>query len=634
MCGILGVINRDGGDLRTGSRDIVSMRDTMEARGPDNAGLAIARNFALAHRRLAIRDLDADPQPSFSQDGRFAIVFNGEIYNDAEIRKQLEQRGTVFHTSCDTEVLVEAWSAWGEACIEKLRGMFAFGVVNRETAECWIVRDRTGVKPLFYAEVENELIFASSIAAIRKHPRVSNEPNFSAIRHYLQTLRLTVGRETVFKKIYSVRPAEIIRIQQSRSLHHRIYWELPTSADENISFEDATDRLQSVIEESVKLRLKSDVPVGMMMSGGVDSNTLASLAQKNHGQRFVGVCGGGVDSEVAEQGGDFTFAHDCAMEMGISYSETRVQDDKYLDTWKQLISHYETPLSTPTDAIIFHVARELKQSVGVAIGGEGADEAFCGYTIPHWSGKDLERSFAPAAAGNHNLDARASLLRQYGRDKFASASDHYLTANGLIPKPAQQQLFQSEHFSVEDNATEQYYEQLFDQKGDLSMTEKYARVLFQVNLESLLGRLDSATMAHGLEARVPFTDHVLVEHAFRTPLNFRIDVSPEEKKPWLSSLELAQRGSIRSKRILRAIASRLMPERLAMRPKMSFPTPLPTWLHNNWKSWITEKFNSSSFAKEVFQPDALKQLDNLPPHLALWKWPVLNTILWGDNCFG
>ena len=612
------------------------MRDAMAARGPDDSGLVTERSFALAHRRLAIRDLSADAQPTFSSNNRFVIVFNGEIYNDSEIRKQLVDRGVVLKSRCDTEILAEAWAAWGQGCIDKLRGMFAFGVVDRRTDECWLVRDRSGVKPLFYSEQGGELVFASSIAAIRKHPRVHSQPNFAAIRHYMQTLRLTLGRDTVFKNIYTLRPAEIIHVVPDRPLKHRIYWELPHQSGEDVPFEEAVEKLQSCIEKSVKIRLQSDVPVGMMMSGGVDSNTLATFARKHHAQEFVGVCGGGVDPAVSEEGGDFHFAHDCASQMGIGYRETRVQEDKYLGTWEQLISQYETPLSTPTDAIIFHIAQELKQAVGVALGGEGADEAFCGYATAHWSGRDFERSIAQGASvvPQHKSAIQESMLRQYGRASFASASDHYLSTNGLIPNAAQQQLFSPSYFSNVERSTEDYYDQLFARQGDVSMTEKYARILFQVNLESLLGRLDSATMAHGLEARVPYTDHLLVEQAFRMPLDFKIDICPSEKKPWLSSLELTQRGSVRSKRILRTIASRLMPARLALRPKKSFPTPLPTWLHTNWQSWIADKFRSSSFAQEVFQKDQLNEIANAPSHLALWKWPVLNTIMWGDHCFG
>lgn len=608
----------------------------MAARGPDDSGLFREGPVALAHRRLAIRDIQDGQQPWVSQNGRFVLVFNGELYNDVEIRDELAQKGIYLRTRCDTEVLAEAWSVWGQGCLERLRGMFAFGVLDRHSNETWLVRDRCGVKPLFYADVGDDFVFASSISAIKKHPRFSAQPNFAAVRHYLQTLRLTLDRETVFKGVFTLRPAEIIHIANNRRTH-RIYWELPTQTDDQIGFEEAVQQTEQTIEDAVQLRLKSDVPVGMMMSGGVDSNTLATYARQHQKGQLVGVCGGGVQPEACDKGGDFEFASECANELGVDYSESRVPEADYLETWQKLVAEYETPISTPTDVIINHVAKRLKQSVGVALGGEGADEVFCGYEVPHWSGSDFDRSRSLSCLDAVDAEQfRASLQQQYGRTGFESASQHYLSANGLVPVSAQQSLFNARYWNdaQRGRSAELYYDQLFAGRGKTSMSQQYARVLFQVNLESLLSRLDSATMSAGLEARVPYTDHRLVEQAFRYPHHFKIDVCPSETKPWLSSMELAQRGSLRSKRVLRAVASRLMPKRLACRPKMSFPTPLVSWLDQNWKGWISDKLLTSPFANEVFQKSALQELTKLPSSLALWNWPVVNTILWGDRCFG
>jgi asparagine synthase (glutamine-hydrolysing) len=635
MCGILGIISNRDTAMSLQQRDVVAMRDAMKARGPDDFGLLRHGRVTLAHRRLSIRDLDAGKQPLLSQDGRFAVVFNGEIYNDDEVQTELQQRGVYLKTSCDTELLVEAWSAWGQDCIAKLRGMFAFAILDLHNGEVWLVRDRCGIKPLFYAQVGTDFVFASSIAAIRKHPRFVSQPNFAAIRHYLQTLRITLDRETVYKGIYTLRPAELMRVS-ARQVTSRIYWKLPDSADASLPFEDAVQQLESEIKEAVKLRLKSDVPVGMMMSGGVDSNTLAMFARDQSRSTLLGVCGGGVDNSLDAQGGDFEFARQCARETGFDYSEIAVDSDHYLATWESLINHYETPVSTPTDAIIFHVARQLRQRVGVAIGGEGADEAFCGYAIPHWSGYDFDRSgelsiFDATKAG----EIRESLVRQYGRFQFTSASDHYLSTNGLIPRAAQRALFQPRYWNEADadGLTETYYDRLFADQCGVSMAEKYARVLFHSNLESLLGRLDSATMATGLEARVPYTDHRIVEQAFKLPHRFKIDCNPAETRPWLSSRDLDARGSLRSKRVLRAVASRVLSPQLASRPKMSFPTPLATWLKDHWRTWIAETLSNSPFAHEVFRPDALRELNRLPASLVMWNWPVLNTVLWGDRVF-
>ena len=553
MCGILGIISNNDAPNPLQDRDVIAMRDAMTARGPDDFGLFRQGGVTLAHRRLSIRDIEGGKQPLVSQNGRFVVVFNGEIYNDDEIKTELQQHGVSLKSRCDTEVLVEAWNVWGQDCVTKLRGMFAFAILDRLSGEVWLVRDRCGIKPLFYSQVGGDFVFASSIAAIRKHPCFSSQPNFASIRHYLQTLRLTLDRETVFKGIYTLLPAESIHIA-GQDRQHRIYWKLPDSTDASLEFDEAVHQLEHDLRDAVKMRLKSDVPVGIMLSGGVDSNILAKFTRQQSDTNLIGVCGGGVDDGANDAGGDFLYAQKCASETGFDYAETRVDGDTYLSTWHSLIAQYETPVSTPTDAIIFQVARQLKQSVGVAIGGEGADEAFCGYSIPHWSGNDFDRSdrlaiIQTARAG----EIRDSLVRQYGRYQFSSASDHYLSTNGLIPQAAQRALFKPcyGNDAGADEVTESYYDQLFGAHGDLPMAEKYARVLFQVNLESLLGRLDSATMAAGLEARVPYTDHRIVERAFRLPHRFKIDCDPRESRPWLSSSELDARGSLRSKRVLR-----------------------------------------------------------------------------------
>jgi asparagine synthase (glutamine-hydrolysing) len=635
MCGILGIITRRNAESRLSQNDVIAMRDTMSARGPDDSGIFQRHNVVVAHRRLAIRDIAHGKQPWISPDGRFALVYNGEIYNDDSLRDELSRLGFHCRTRCDTEVLMNSWLAWGKSCVRKLRGMFAFGVVDLVENRWWLVRDRCGVKPLFYSRIGNDFVFASSIKAITRHPDFSAAPNLVSVRHYLSTLRLTMDDQTFFENVQCVRPAEIISCTDAEVVCEE-YWSLDQPVIANQTYTEAVEELDGRLRESVALRLKSDVPVGMMLSGGVDSNTLASITHENNGKPITGRCGGGVDVELDESNSDFYHAKKYAERLKFDYDAVRVSKEQYRETWEQLIREYATPLSTPTDVIIHHVAGSLKQEVGVAIGGEGADEAFCGYTIPHWSGNDFERSNSLAGTLSLEADlARASLVKQYGRDRFYSPSDHYLLTNGLIPRNSQSSFFRASNWGAADSerSIERYYDRLFESQGDRPMAEKYARVLFRLNLESLLGRLDSATMAVGLEARVPYTDHLVVEQAFRLPQHFKIDVDPAESQPWRSSLELFQRGSLRSKRILRSVAGRWMPPEMAQRPKMSFPTPLPKWLGSDWKPWLAQKLKTSPFAQQLFQPAAIDDLQNLPATLAMWNWPLINVALWGDQWF-
>jgi asparagine synthase (glutamine-hydrolysing) len=640
MCGILGILSHPNRDLL--EVDVVkAMRDTMTDRGPDGCGFFRDRNITLAHRRLAIRDVANGQQPWISQNRRFVIVYNGEIYNDHEIAGRLMDHGVTLRSKCDTEVLVEAWSLWGKDCIGMLRGMFAFGVVDLLTGKTWLVRDRFGVKPLFYAQVGNDFVFASSIGAIRKHPQFSSAPNATAISHYMQTLRITMGKETFFQNVYTLLPAEIVEIENGR-LNHQQYWNLADHCFnerqdfERQDFQSAAEEVHELLGEAVKLRLKSDVAVGMMMSGGVDSNILATTVKGQATSAMIGVCGGGTAAKSpAATDGDFEYAQECAMTLGLDYAEVRVSAEQYLESWQYLVKHLDSPLATPSDPIIYQIAKRLRNFCGVALGGEGADEAFCGYEVQHWSGNDFERAKNLASLDEHQAQqVRNSLVKQYGSDSFGSISDHYLYANTLIPQSAHNALFADRFLAAETHAkVAGHYQSAFDAHAGLPYAQRYANVLLSVNLESLLRRLDTSTMAAGLEARVPYTDHLLVEKALSLPHSFKIDVCPSESQPWLSSLELSQRGSLRSKRMLRKIAHGILPERLANRPKKSFPTPLASWLSGDLKDWVTNKLQNSSFAEHVFKPAALNELASGPPELSLWNWPVVNTILWGESCF-
>ncbi len=635
MCGILGIITGPAGESLDESR-VLKMRDTMKDRGPDGSGYFRHAQITLAHRRLAIRDIEHGQQPWISQNGKYAFVYNGEIYNDDEIAKSLSENGIKLRTQCDTEVLAEAWSLWGRKCIDRIRGMFAFAAVELRTGKTWLVRDRVGMKPLFYAAIEDDFVFASSIAAIRMHPRFTSQPNLATLSHYLQTLRITLGRDTVFQGISTLLPGEIVSFQYP-DLNSEFYWMPPTQATKpTVSFEDAASQLGESLKQTVQHHLKSDVTVGMMMSGGVDSNTLATLVRQQSGSKMTGVCGGGVNNPPTnESGSDFEFARSCASHLDFDYSEVRITSEQYRDSWQSLVGKLQSPLATPTDAIIFNIAKHLKQFCGVALGGEGADEAFCGYAIQHWSGNDYDRSKGTSKLNEQQqLEFQNGLNLQYGRDNFNSIAEHYLASNGLIPWSAQQALFRPEYYSDEiPQLITSHYQQRFEAQGDIPTAEKYAGVLISVNLESLLRRLDTATMAASLEARVPYADHVIIENAVQLPHHYKIDLAPDEASPWLSSLALSERGSLRSKRILRSVASDLLPTQLAQRPKMSFPTPLPQWLSSDWQPWIKEKLERSDFANTLFRPEALAEVTKFPDRISLWKWPLINTILWGDQCF-
>ena len=599
MCGILGIIAPRGRSISVSRERVVAMRDRMTARGPDDAGLFMKSNVALAHRRLAIRDLSAGAQPIISPDGQTALVYNGELYNDGELRAELQQSGIQFRTRCDAETLLAAWQEWGSDCLQKLRGMFAFGVYDFAENRLFLVRDRFGIKPLFFAEAAGELVFASTVAAVVEHPHIVKQPNWSTISHYLTTFRTTMGRETMFRGVRQLRPAEYLDWNvHTGQLQIARYWDFPKQKQSDITFAEAADELESLLTNATTSRLVSDVPVGMFLSGGVDSSVLASQVSQSHDGPLLGSCGGGeIASSDAAPDNDFSSAANCARHTGFDFDEVRVSSENYLDSWHHMVDDTALPLTTPSDVIIHQLARRMKQDVGVVLGGEGADELLCGYALPHWSVEDF-RLAGLCASGKwpgQPSSERAflkSLEANYGRCQFNNLVDHYFAANSLIPPAVKPRLLNEDAWAAagHDEAIAAFYQNEFsavtdgDNSDVDSLVHSQSVVLHRLNLESLLGRLDTATMLASLEARVPYTDHHLVEFAFKLPTHFRIDADPLESTPYLAAAELDRRRTLRPKRLLRAVASRSLPPELAQRRKASFPTPVAKWLSGPWES--------------------------------------------------
>ena len=364
MCGILGIVMRPGHPVDLSPAEISRMRDVMAARGPDGSGTEQRDSVAFAHRRLAIRDRTGGVQPLVADDQQSMLVYNGELYNDGELRKVLGGAGFRFQTKCDTEVVLAAFRHWGAECVHRLRGMYAFAVYDFRQDTLTLVRDRFGVKPLYFADVQGSFVFASSIACILAHPRFQTLPNWSAISHYFSTFRLTLARETLYQGIQQLLPGEILELRNCEYLVTR-YWDYPADGDASIDYAEAVDELDSQLDEAVKVRLASDVPVGLLLSGGVDSNTIACKASSQQSTTMLARCGGGTLPAP-----DFEFASRCARTNRLDYGEVRVDPDQYRNDWRELIREYRTPLTTPSDVIIYNLAKEMKRSVGVVLEGK------------------------------------------------------------------------------------------------------------------------------------------------------------------------------------------------------------------------------------------------------------------------
>ena len=613
MCGILGIIRNDGQPLSLTSAQMLMLRDLMQRRGPDDAGMRqINPSAMLAHRRLAIRDPAQGAQPWVSDDQRWTVTYNGELYNVPE----LEQLSTPAlkaapHTRCDTEALMRMLQGFGKQAVSHFRGMFAFGAYDATEQRLLLARDRFGIKPLYFAFLNQELVFASSLAVFSKHPQFTAQLNPLAITHYLMTLRPTLGTQTLWQGVYLLPPGHLLEFD-ANGIRIERYWSYPTESSQHtepdslFSLNDTLAELDTHLSDAVRCRLISDVPVGMMLSGGVDSCLLGSYLQQELGANFVAECGQGGTEQISD---DAAHAEAAARLFDCRFRSVHVSAESYQDGWRELITETGQPLTTPSDVIIYRLSQSLKSQVGVVLGGEGADELFCGYGDVH------------GLALPPLTDTSTEPLSQ-----LQALLQRYLSRATLISGTGLQRLWRSPEAANWEQAVPEMYRQKICAypASDLTRPQQrlqvFKRMLHEVNLEALLMRLDQASMAASLEARVPFTDHRLIEAFWNLPAEWT-----------LSPLENSTADHPReTKRILRALAARKLPEKLAQRPKASFPTPVPEWLNREWHNWAREKLTHNPLLHDLFQTETLLALAEQPQQSGMMTWPLLNLALWAE----
>jgi len=606
VCGILGIVSLSQSPVSLAEQQVAAMRDLLQHRGPDDAGLkTLSPRAIFAHRRLSIRDPQHGQQPWSTADNRWTITYNGELYNTAELAAETADFGPL-ETSCDTELLLRTAIAHWEQSPVRLRGMFAFAAYDREEHRLLLARDRFGVKPLYYGLFGHELVFASSPAPLLRHPQYTPRVNSRALTHYLMTLRLHLGTETLYEGIYSLPPGHRLQAD-SEGLKLERYWEYPR-VELSGSFDEATGWLDQHLNEATSRRLVSDVPVGMMLSGGVDSCLLGSYVRDGLGTGFVAECGAGIEvgptseARLAKQTADW---------LGCEFAAIETDSSAYLDSWNQLIARYGLPLATPSDVIIFRLATSLKQQVGVVLGGEGADELFGGYAVIHGLGWEHDRKFRGQSI--------ESLIRGY----FQQAS--------LIPQEGLRLLLPAENIEEHVEAITAHYlalaqDSVLPTRPGMSAIKG---LLHRLNLESLLLRLDAATMAASLEARVPFTDHQLVEAFWNIPTDWMLRASHAASDETVATLE--QCGRLESKRLLRALAEKRVPSEIARRRKQSFPTAVPGWLASDWRAETEARLTESRFLRTRFDKPTVQQLAAAPEQAGMWLWPLWNLALWSEH---
>ncbi|HCS53926.1 asparagine synthase (glutamine-hydrolyzing) [Rubinisphaera sp.] len=635
MCGILGLFAADRQSLNIDDAEVLAMRETMQRRGPDEAGLiSINGSTIFAHRRLSIRDPAHGQQPWSSGDQRYTLTYNGELYNVDELHAlTAENFEQPLSTRCDTELLMRTLITQGAEGIPHLQGMFAFGFYDAQEHRLILARDRFGIKPLYYSVINDVLVFASSITAIQKHPDFESRPNRRALIHYLMTLRTHFGQETMIEGIKQVPAGCLLRFDES-GISIKRYWDYP-KINEDLTESETESRLIERFSEAVEKRIVSDVPVGMMLSGGVDSSLLGTYVKETLGEDFTAECGVGQTAEAEEES---QFARQAAEFLSCKFDLVTVDEKSYRAGWQELLAQTGQPLATPSDVIIYRLAQSLQQKVGVVLGGEGADELLCGYTPIHGIGRDYDELQRLIETEEEDPEALEYFLQQiesfYGTSQEATLAEMYFALATVFPPPAIEVLIPDSTSDLQ--RIHKYYQKQLKVKKNLSHAglQAMTKLLHQENLQSLLSRLDQATMAASLEARVPYTDHQLVEAIWSTPLEHRFKIDDEKFEYEQLSIQLERDEILESKSILRSLARRRLPEELANRRKASFPTPVHEWMQKEWGTWVHNTLTQSDFLKQQFDPKQLLELIENPQRAGMLLWPLLNLALWGEQFSG
>lgn len=627
MCGIIGIF----GVRPASERDRLEVEqgaEWMRLRGPDGAGFFARDEIYFGHRRLAILDPEAGKQPWVDPDSGVVLVFNGELFNFWELRARLKSKGVVLRTQCDTELLMGAYRIWGRDCLKHLDGMFAFAIYDPADRSCWLVRDRLGVKPLYYHVEGSCLRFASSIKGLCAFEAVGRRLDRAAMAHYLRTIRTSLGRRTLIDGVSSLGAGEMLLWRKGQTAAEpSAYWsifDLPILGKEFIpSFDAACEETRARVRRAVERQMISDVPLGGFLSGGIDSSILAAEAS-DFSRSQLGTFSVGYDREGYNE---WEAIRENVRHHQLTNEEIHLSPENYVEDWKWLIAEKGQPLSTPNEVPIYRLSRAFGRRYKVALSGEGADEVFGGYVIPTFCAHDWERF----SAGPGGID-KECFRQAYGTLEAGSPQDHFFRVNSWLSRGRVAALFDSSLAPERDeDPVDLYYRILFAAGAPDTTFGTYLKIHAKVNLEGLLNRLDTSTMAASVEGRVPFTDHHLVEWLFSLPDAYKMCLRAGlslEKLPHQSVYDFDREGLVESKRLLRRAYANRLPKQILERPKVSFPVPFAELFAGPWEDLYRAALADLNGPAGLLNPKERAVLlaeKSVDPMLA---WPLVNLFLW------
>jgi asparagine synthase (glutamine-hydrolysing) len=588
-----------GGEAAVSPALVKAMADTMYHRGPDDEGYYISGPIGLGFRRLSIIDLQRGHQPVSNEDGTIQIIFNGEIYNFNELREFLLGKGHVFKTQSDTEVIVHLYEEFGPGCVEKLRGMFAFAIWQENAKTLFLARDRVGIKPLYYCLTDTSLVFASEMKAILADPSIIRGIAPEMIDRFL-TFLYVPGQETLLKGIRKLAPGHYLLAKDGKVVIEQ-YWDLRfAETTRNRSLKDAEADLTSLLAEAVELHMIADVPVGVLLSGGVDSTGVLSFAvhatDKEISSFTVGFSGGEVTDERP-------YARLAAETFGTRHHDMTISAKDFAAFLPQYLWHMEEPVCEPPAVALYYVSKLARNFVKVLLSGEGGDEAFAGYSNYRnlvWLER-VKRGLSPLnSAAARGLAFADSLLHLPGMAKYVpllndrfpdyyfsrTSNPHRYTGNGL-----------GKVYSAD-------FARAIDREHSLEpVRELQAHVRGQNTLDAmlyidtktwlpddLLVKADKMTMANSVELRVPLLDHKVLEFAASLPPSFKLK-------------------GFNLKYILKSVLSQKIPKEIRNRKKTGFPVPYESWLRDDLKDVVRDVLmDGRTIERGYFRKDAVEGL--------------------------
>ncbi len=628
MCGIAGKISLS--DRSVSAEAVESMCDAIRHRGPDDSGIYHSpdQKVALGHRRLAIIDLSPLGHQPMRYLDRYEIVFNGEIYNFQEKRTMLEKHGYVFKSHSDTEVILALYDKYREKCVEHLRGMFAFAIYDEREQTLFAARDRVGKKPFKYFFDGKTFLFASELKAILTQPEYVREPDYIAIHHYL-TLQYVPAPLTGFVGIWKLEPGHYLRLDlKTKSLEKERYWKLDYSEKLDLSEEEWKKRIINTLEESVKLRMISDVPIGAFLSGGVDSSAIVALMARNSSQPIKTFSIGFKEEKYNE----LPYARQVAEAFGTDHTEFVVEPHA-IDLLPLLVRHYEEPYADSSALPTYYVSKLTREHVTVALNGDGGDENFAGYTrYAAFQVSTLLDRFDPLnrAIGKPLARLLSSQIRntffdrlhRFSKSLSADYRKRYLSYTAYFTNEQKADLY-TDHFKSIVTGVDTYdiIAARFLESGSNNRAEQAVYADFVTYLpEDLLAKVDIASMAVSLEGRSPFLDHELLELSAKIPFHLKL------------------KGLNDKKYILKEALRGLVPDEVMDRPKMGFGIPIDHWFRNELKDYAYAKLQGGELVRRnIVREDAVKNiLDqhtgtniNFAPHI----WALLTLELWFEEYF-